>query len=302
MAVSAVFPCQPFSNMSSQPGFNCEKGRGLLFQQIVRVLDISKPKAFLFENVPGLRDMNETFQHILASFQFSGYHVFTEVCSSRGLTATSRKRLFFFGFRNDLGVDSFELCFVPDLQLKAENVLDYDAMPKEDLEVFRLADETMNKLINCGRWRPHSLAWPNTCCDTITSHYGNAVGRGESQLVPCHAPHHPRRFSPRECARLMGFPNSYRLIPQKENQSHIAYYKQFYRMFGNAVCPPLISALTGCVLDQLGLSLDGKRINFVERGIRIATYLTKEATRPFAVVLPLGCLVLQDEKQDALDH
>ena len=114
MAVRAGFPCQPFSNMSNQPGFNCEKGRGLLFQQIVRVLDISKPKAFLFENVPGLRDMDETFQHILGSFQASGYQVFTEVCSSRGLTTTSRKRLFFFGFRNDLDVGTFEMSFVPD--------------------------------------------------------------------------------------------------------------------------------------------------------------------------------------------
>lgn len=294
MADRAGFPCQPFSNMSTQPGFHCEKGRGLLFQQIVRVLDVSKPKAFLFENVPGLRDMDETCQHILGSFQAAGYQVFTEVCSSRGLTATSRKRLFFFGFRNDFGVDSFELSFIPDLQLKAENILDYDDIPDEDLEVLRLADTTMNQLINCGRWRPHSLAWPNTCCDTITSHYGNAVGRGESQLVPCHAPNHPRRFSPRECARLMGFPNSYRLIPKKENQSRIAYYKQFYRMFGNAVCPPLIAALAGCVLDQLGLSLDARRINLVERGLRTAIYLAKEAERASSVVLPLGCLVLQD--------
>ena len=286
--------------MSTQPGFNCEKGRGLLFQQIVRVLDISKPRAFLLENVPGLRDMEETFQHILGSFQAAGYQVFTEVCSSRGLTATSRKRLFFFGFRNDIGVDSFELSFVPDLQIKAENVLDYDAMPHEDLEVLRLSDDTMNRLINCGRWRPHSLAWPNTCCDTITSHYGNAVGRGESQLVPCYAPNNPRRFSPRECARLMGFPNSYKLIQQKENQSRIAYCKQFYRMFGNAVCPPLIASLAGCVLDQLGLSQDGERIDLVDRGLRIALHLAREARRSFPVVLPLGCLVLEDTKQDSL--
>ena len=159
----------------------------------------------------------------------------------------------------------------------------------------------MHRLMNCGRWRPHSLAWPNTCCDTITSHYGNAVGRGESQLVPSHAPNHPRRFSPRECARLMGFPNSYRLIPQNENQSRIAYYKQFYRMFGNAVCPPLIASLAGCVLDQLGLSVNGKRINLVDRGLRIAIYLANEATRSFSVVLPLGCLVLQDTHEDSID-
>ncbi len=293
----AGFPCQPFSNMSNQPGFNCEKGRGMLFQQIVRVLNISKPKAFLLENVPGLRDMEETFRQILVAFQESGYCVYSEICSSRGLTATTRKRLFFFGFRKDLGENSFEVPFIPDLQLKAANILDYDDMPKDDLEMLRLADDTMNRLVNCGRWRPHSLAWPNKSCDTITSHYGNAVGRGESQLVPSHAPNHPRRFSPRECARLMGFPNSYRLIPQKTNQGHMAYFKQFYRMFGNAVCPPLVAALAGCILDVLPLefSMDGNRIKWIERGLDIAVKLANAATRPVPVSLPLGCQVQVDE-------
>lgn len=297
MVNRAGFPCQPFSNMSTQPGFNCEKGRGLLFQQIVRVLNISKPKAFLFENVPGLRDMEEAHNHILRAFQESGYFVYSEVCSSRGLTATGRKRLFFFGFRNDTKVTSFQLPFVPDMQLKAENILDYDDIPQEDLSVLRLANDTMKRLLDCGRWRPHSLAWPNKSCDTITSHYGNAVGRGESQLVPCHAPNHPRRFSARECARLMGFPNSYILIPQKQNQGRMAYFKQFYRMFGNAVCPPLIAALAGCVLERIELSdFDSNPIDWIEKGLKIAVGLAKAATRAKPVALPLGCLVRQQQQ------
>lgn len=285
--------------MSTQPGLECEKGRGVLFQEIVRVLKVSKPKAFLVENVPGLYGMRETFEYIVRSFEDSGYRVVTEVCSSRGLTATSRKRLFFVGLRNDLVQSdhetnerkSFEFPFVPDLQLKAEDILDYDELPVEELEILRLIDDTMERLLSSGRWRPHSLAWPNRPCDTITSHYGNAVGRGESQLVPCGAPHHPRRFSIRECARLMGFPNSYRIVPQKSTQGDMAYRKLYYRMFGNAVCPPLIAALAGAVLEHCQIPEKGGTIDWTDKGISTAKALAMTATRSEPVSLPMGCLV-----------
>lgn len=296
------FPCQPFSSMSTQPGMECETGRGLLFQEIVRVLKISKPKAFLLENVPGLYGMQETFEFIVRAFEDPGYRVVTEVCSSRGLTATSRKRLFFVGLRNDLvdhssptdntRQDIFEFPFVPDLRIKSENIMDYDELPPEELAILRLVDETMDRLVNSGRWRSHSLAWPNRPCDTITSHYGNAVGRGESQLVPSCAPHHPRRFSIRECARLMGFPNSYRLVPQKSTQGDMAYRKLHYRMFGNAVCPPLIAALAGAVLHHCRIPDSGESIDWTEKGTLTAKALSKAATRSEPASLPMGCLVL----------
>jgi DNA (cytosine-5)-methyltransferase 1 len=284
--------------MSTQPGMDCETGRGLLFQEIIRMLKISKPKAFLLENVPGLYGMKDTFEHIVCAFEDSGYRVATEVCSSRGLTATSRKRLFFVGLRNDLTSsdetrqqDTFEFPFVPDLQLKSENIMDYDELPPEELSILRLVDDTMDRLTKSGRWRPHSLAWPNRPCDTITSHYGNAVGRGESQLVPGHAPHHPRRFSVRECARLMGFPNSYRLVPQKSTQGDMAYRKLYYRMFGNAVCPPIIAALAGAVLDHCQIPEKEKSIDWTEKGMLTAKALAMAATRSESVPLPMGCLV-----------
>jgi DNA (cytosine-5)-methyltransferase 1 len=223
------FPSQPFSALGKQAGLECEKGH--LCLQIVRFLQISRPKAFLLENVPGLQSMNETYQTVLSAFEDAGYHVTTEICSSRGVTAQNRKRLFFVGLRKDLMDDGaihvFEFPFVPDLKLRAHNVLDYDELPDDELQILRLADTTLEQLLNNGRnWRPKSMAWPNRVCDTMTSHYGNAVGRGESQLVPGKAPHNPRRCSMRECARLMGFPNSYEFLPPLESQGDMAYRKQ----------------------------------------------------------------------------
>jgi DNA (cytosine-5)-methyltransferase 1 len=287
------FPCQPFSALGKQPGFECENGWGNLFLEIVRVLEHSKPKAFLCENVPGLLTMTETFDTILAAFQKCGYTVTYEVCAARGLTATGRKRLFFAGLRNNPeGSDKFEFPFVPDLSLRAENCLDYDDLPQEELDVLRLAEPTFWQLISGRRWKPASLAWPNLVLDTLTSHYGNAVGRGESQLVPCHAPHRPRRFSVRECARLMGFPNSYKFAKQRENQGDMAYRKEGFRMVGNAVCPPLIAALAAALLEHCELKAQGT--NWIQKGHDVAVHLAKAATRETRAPLPVGCLVPEE--------
>ena len=226
------FPCQPFTALGQQPGLNCPKA-GNLFLEIVRVLRVSKPKAFLLENVPGLVGMDETFKIIVSALEDEGYYVTSEVCSARGLTATGRKRLFLVGLRRVESEDNvegkqqkFEFPFVPDLGLTFRDVLDYDNLPPEELDILRLSDSTLDQLLNNKRWRPSRLAWPNIKGDTLTSHYGNAVGRGESQLVPCKAPHPPRRLSIREMARMMGFPNSYEFLPPGPRQSPMAYRKE----------------------------------------------------------------------------
>jgi DNA-cytosine methyltransferase len=341
------FPCQPFSALGEQPGLDCPKNRGHLFQQIVRCLMISKPKAFILENVPGLLTMPDTYTIIVQALVDAGYDVTVEVCSSRGLTATSRKRLFFIGLRKAVMDDvvlssstkttttttathgenvdddnefsptttadmsysnisphstiptaattgkTFEFPFIPDLQLRSRDVLDYDDLPAEELEILRLSEDTFQQLLNRGRWRPHDLAWPNKTCETIISHYGNAVGRGESQLVPCTAPNNPRRFSVRECARLMGFPDTYEFLPPRQHQSPMGYRKEQYRMIGNAVCPPLVAALAGAVLHHIHFDNDPtlNEWDWVQRGRDIAIQLAISATRPKPARLPRGCLL-----------
>jgi site-specific DNA-cytosine methylase len=249
--------------------------------------------------------MTETYETIVEALENAGYDVYTEVISSRGLTATVRKRLYFVGLRrDDFTVDEsgtspgrheqrnqFEFPFIPDLQIRARDVLDFDEMSEEELEILRLADDTLEQLLSSRRWRPHSLAWPNKSIDTVTSHYGNAVGRGETQLVPCSAPHSPRRFSIRECARVMGFPNSYEFLPPGERQSPMAYRKMHYRMCGNAVCPPVIAALAGSVLDCCRITCSREE-GWVQHGRSVAIVLALEATRKSPATLPRGCLVL----------
>jgi DNA (cytosine-5)-methyltransferase 1 len=297
------FPCQPFTSLGLQLGLNDDKvasgrcgrmegenckrsnqGRGQLFTQIVRILCHVQPKAFLLENVPGLvtTDDGKALETILDALKNAGYNVSYEICSARGVTAQSRKRLFIVGILiENLECQShFNFPFIPDLQLRAGDVLHstYElesaslsseilGIPKNlfsnvDLSsMFRLSDMQMDQLCHRSKsWKPAKLAWDNTTCDTIDSHYGITIGKGNSQLVPSLAPHHPRRFTPRECARIMGFPNCFKLgLPQNscknqkyENDSAFySFIKEQYFMLGNAVCPPLIAILGGAILNHI---------------------------------------------------
>jgi len=322
----AGFPCQPFSSLGNQPGTNCEKGRGILFLQIVRCLEISRPKSFLLENVPGLLEMKESLTTIVNALRGAGYKVTAEICSARGLTATNRKRLFIVGIREDFissasnnlqtnGVSQcgdtsrslfdlsfFKFPFIPDLQLCSHDILEYDSLPKTELEILRLSDETWEQLSQRGRrWHPHHLAWPSGHCHTLTSHYGNAVGRGESQLVPSASPHHPRRFSVRECARIMGFPNSFKFCGKNQSTGEMAYRKMVYRMLGNAVCPPLVAALAGSVLEAAHIPTmcdANNNESWTTRGRRIAVELANAALCPDPVALPPGCVVLERSENE----
>ena len=221
------FPCQPFSSLGDQPGLNDAKnvsgrkkgveediqdgggGRGQLFTQIVRVLGDVQPNAFLLENVPGLitTDDGNALRTIVSSLEAVGYHVSYEVCSSRGLTAQSRKRLYIVGIKHNGNGNGardetkFQFPFMPDLQIRAVDVLHtreelqtsfaatgispelvrhcgFEAQSQSPASMFRLTDSQMDQLRNRSKsWKPAKLAWDNTTCDTIDSHYGVTVGK-----------------------------------------------------------------------------------------------------------------------------
>ena len=275
------FPCQPFSSLGTQPGLD-DQVKGQLYLQIVRALKLCKPKGFLLENVPGLLRMTEAFETIVKALEEAGYVVSTQLCSSRGLTATSRKRLFFVGVRLDCSNDNdlFEFPFIPDLSLRAVDVIDYcDKTDGDLLRLLSVSDAQMDQLKNRSKlWKPAKLAWPDVTIDTLDSHYGVAVGRGNSQLVPQSAPKHPRRFSPLECARIMGFPAETFAFPTPSpGQGDMAFIKAQYRMFGNAVCPPLVAAIAGAVVGHCRPSY---RDEWIEHGRAVALELAVSAVLP----------------------
>jgi hypothetical protein len=88
----------------------------------------------------------------------------------------------------------------------------------------------------------------------------------------------------------MGFPNTFQFCPirAEENQGEMAHRKEGYRMLGNAVCPPLIAALAGSILDAAGVDTSD---DWVRKGRRIAAELACAALRHTPVALPAGCIV-----------
>ena len=330
----AGFPCQPFSRLGAQPGFE-DGDRGMLYTQIVRALKVSRPKAFLLENVQGLADMGNSLKEILASLNEVGYDVTTEVVSSRGLTVQSRKRLFFVGIMRADVTDSaatsskpakspqFSFPYIPDLALRARDAIEYDNecnAAVDEFDQYRLSATQMEQLLSRSkRWKPAKLAWPDTTLDVLDGHYGVTVSKGNSQLVPGSAPANPRVFTPRECARVMGFPNYFQ-IPNTTAREDVetrrtghtndtsrndnddngqdiiaerSHRKRLYLMFGNAVCPPLIAVLAGAVLAEITESNDKekRRNDWRSKGLEVAVSLSLEAvveTRRENIILRLA--------------
>uniref|UniRef100_A0A7S1B5R3 Cytosine-specific methyltransferase n=1 Tax=Corethron hystrix TaxID=216773 RepID=A0A7S1B5R3_9STRA len=370
------FPCQPFSTLGNQPGLKDDKkysgringiddsvlrdskkggGRGQLFSQIVRVLKDCQPSAFLLENVPGLivTDNGNSLQTILLSLEEVGYKVTHEVCSSRGLTSQSRKRLYIVGIRqaakknesskfcSNCSPTSFQFPFMPDLGLRAIDVLhtekelnDFSAasVPFDlvqnisenegeltPVSVFQLSDAQMMQLrFRSKKWKPAKLAWHDKSIDTIDSHYGVTVGKGNSQLVPCPAPHHPRRFTPRECARIMGFSDSFVLGTsrtkrsrnewrEKGNRSAFeSYIKEQYQMLGNAVCPAVIAVIVGAIIAQCPSIVNSidcvDCIDWVDRGLWAGIEIALDSLAPAKLHVVLRRLIrfYQEQKESEI--
>uniref|UniRef100_A0A7S4SA65 DNA (cytosine-5-)-methyltransferase n=2 Tax=Ditylum brightwellii TaxID=49249 RepID=A0A7S4SA65_9STRA len=355
------------TNDSTQNNNNTNNsGRGQLFTQIVRVLKHVQPKAFLLENVPGLLTTpafsssssssttttsstpTTAWQEIEKALQNVGYHVYMEAISSRGLTSQARKRLYIVGLlqdktRNKTSKPSFQFPFMPDLKLRAMDVLHtqnelIDASlssfismgipesllsilqqqqqqdTKQPASYFQISDAQLHQLLHKSKsWKPAKLAWNDKTCDTIDSHYGISIGKGHSQLVPSPAPYHPRKFTPRECARIMGFPNTYQLgdfdktrffVSNNTNDNNDednnrrdntvdsrfnGFIKEQYYMLGNAVCPPVIAVLAGAILEHILSSScndnvdekgQDKKENWVKKGLETGIQLSLDAISP----------------------
>jgi len=185
----------------------------------VRILKDVQPHAFLLENVPGLvtTDGGDALRTIVEALEGVGYRVKYEICSARGMTVQSRKRLYIVGILelnekvdvNDDGSGGsreFQFPFMPDLQLRAKHILHSEreldesftatGIPEELMEdcdfgddvptpaqLYRLTDAQMDQLRNRSKvWRPAKLAWGNTSCDTIDSHYGITIGKVSARV------------------------------------------------------------------------------------------------------------------------
>jgi DNA (cytosine-5)-methyltransferase 1 len=260
--LTAGFPCQPFSFSGARKGFG--DTRGTLFREIVRLASARRPKALLLENVRGLElhDEGRTLATIVHELQSCGYGVMWKVIDAAALLPQQRLRLFIVALRNDISA-RFEFPRLPSLGRVVSDVLQPSAstdaqaaLSADENERLTLTQHQLGKVLAQSYTRRHLQAKflhnpAVAAARTVQSSYGHyMVG---SQFVPADsrtvaldteavAAQPWRRFSARECARLQGFPESWRLHPQRS-----------YNLLGNAVPPPLVAMLAGPLLVCCGI-------------------------------------------------
>jgi len=263
----AGFPCQPFSiagvskkNALNRPhGFE-DKTQGTLFFNVAKILEHHRPSAFLLENVRNLvgHDKGNTFKVITQTLDELDYDVSYRVIDGRHWTPQHRERIFIVGFRKDLGQSAFKM---EDFKLPGDrptlgSILhpgDGSEIPDQRFTVgnsgrvsekYTLTDKLWDYLQRykekhqaAGNGFGFGLVGPDDVTRTLSARY---YKDGSEILVRQEDNKNPRRLTPRECARLMGFDEAQGndfIIPVSDTQA--------YRQFGNSVVVPVIKAIAG---------------------------------------------------------
>lgn len=239
----AGFPCQPFSiagvskknALGRAHGF-LDETQGTLFFDIARILKYKKPAAFMLENVKNLRshDKGNTFRVIESTLKELGYSVHAQVLDGKYYVPQHRERIIIVGFREDIfeGKEDFRFPEVPENQKVFKNILEKDVDPKYTLtdKLWKYLRDYADKHKAKGNGFGFGLTDLEGVSRTLSARY---YKDGSEVLIPQKGKN-PRRLTPRECARLQGFPDDF-VIPVSDTQA--------YKQFGNSVTVPLIQAV-----------------------------------------------------------
>jgi DNA (cytosine-5)-methyltransferase 1 len=255
----AGFPCQPFSiagvskkNALGRPhGFECTT-QGTLFFDVARIIAAKKPKAFLLENVKNLvsHDKGNTFKVIKETLKDElKYDIYHKVIDGQHFVPQHRERIIILGFLEKLDHDPFDDLVLPEKgTIKLSEILHpEDGKEKEEKPYTTGEKATVNskytltqnlwdylqeyaeKHRKAGNGFGYGLVTGNDIARTLSARY---YKDGSEILVNQGSKKLPRRLTPRECARLMGFDDSFK-IPVSDTQA--------YRQFGNSVVVPMIA-------------------------------------------------------------
>lgn len=248
----AGFPCQPFSiagvskkNALGRPHGFADTTQGTLFYDVARIIAAKRPKAFLLENVKNLvsHDKGNTFRTILQVLEEElGYEVHCKVIDGQHFVPQHRERIIIVGFREPAGFTWEDLRFpggtkrMKDILLPAEEVDDrYTLSPK----LWTYLKNYAAKHKAAGNGFGYGLVTEDSVARTLSARYY----KDGSEILVSQGPRmRPRRLTPRECARLMGFPDSFQ-IPVSDTQA--------YKQFGNSVVVPVIQEVARIMVPRL---------------------------------------------------
>lgn len=231
----AGFPCQAFSISGKQRGF--DDSRGTLFFDVARIIKEKKPKIVFMENVKNFakHDSGNTLETVKTIMEELGYNFYYKVLNSVDYgVPQKRERIYMVGFRKDLGDEMFsfpqpfELSrHVEDFLLDENQLEDYLFTSRTDLQLNGKEDDTYsNKPIRLGIFgkggQGERIYSTKGIAVTLSAYGGGIFAKTGGYMINGT----PRKLHPRECARIMGFPDSYKIHPNRN---------QAYKQFGNSV-------------------------------------------------------------------
>lgn len=260
----AGFPCQPFSiagvskkkSLGRPTGFE-DKTQGTLFFDVARIIKEKQPKAFVLENVKNLKshDKGRTFEVIWETLTKElGYTCDYKIFDGQSWVPQHRERIVIVGFRNKINFSLNDMIIPPKGEIKLSSILHkidgtepkliqdgdkYFNFEKNEVhENYTLTDNLWNYLQayaqkhrSMGNGFGYGLVKPDDIARTLSARY---YKDGSEILVYQGENKNPRRLTPRECARLMGYPDDY-IIPVSDTRA--------YKQFGNSVVVPLFHAV-----------------------------------------------------------
>lgn len=255
--VLAGFPCQPFSlagvvkkqSLGRAHGF-ADKTQGTLFFDVARIIDAKKPAAFMLENVKNLlsHDKGNTFKTIYSVLHDDlKYHVYYKVLDAGMWTCQHRERIYIVGFKDDVDFSWDWLC-AP----KGRHVLG-DILEDDVPEKYTLSDNLWTYLQGYAekhRAKGNGFGFGLVTADDTTRTLSARYHKDGSEILVAQQGKNPRKLTPRECARLQGFPDTFK-IPVSDTQA--------YRQFGNSVSVPVVRAVAELMKESMDNGLRGAK-------------------------------------------
>lgn len=242
------FPCQPFSiagvskklSLGRKHGFE-DKEQGNLFFSLAEIIDFHQPAAFVLENVKNLRnhDGGRTFEIIYNTLtEALGYTVYYKIIDAQRVVPQHRERIFIVGFKERR---YFEFPEYPKEGPKLSSILNPDPLAKYTLtdHLWNYLQEYAKKHKAAGNGFGFGLFTGNDVARTLSARYHKD---GSEILISQGTKKNPRRLTPRECAKLMGYPADFK-IPVSDTQA--------YRQFGNSVVVPVVERIAKSVVATL---------------------------------------------------
>lgn len=240
----AGFPCQAFSVAGYRQGFDDEKGRGVLFFQLARILKDKHPEVVFLENVKNLvaHDSGKTFRIIVEALETEGYHVKYQVLNTMeyGNIPHNRERIYIVGFLNKEAYKEFDFPKPIELSTPLSKLIDFENKvddkyyyTKDKFPHYDILEKNMTRMDTVYQWRRvYVRENQSNVCPTLTAN----MGTGGHNVPLVLTKHGIRKLTPRECFNLQGFPD-YFYLPEDLANAHL------YKQAGNSVSVSVIERI-----------------------------------------------------------